>query len=52
MENKINFCSAKDHTEVKAISFFQECRLYMCETFKKIHLDLYNHHQLKSKNHL
>ena len=46
MENKQSNCSAKDHQEIKAISFCQECRLYMCENCKKIHLDLYNHHQL------
>ena len=46
MENKSNNCSAKDHQEIKAISFCQECRLYMCENCKKIHLDLYNHHLL------
>jgi len=46
MENKPSNCSAKDHQEIKAISFCQECRIYMCQNCKKIHLDLYNHHQL------
>ena len=46
MENKICYCSAKDHQEIKTISFCQDCRVYMCENCKKIHLDLYNHHQI------
>ena len=46
METKINYCSAKDHQEIKSISFCQECRVYMCENCKKVHSDLYNHHQI------
>ena len=38
-------CSSKNHNEVKAISYCQECNIYMCNKCEKIHLDLcQNHH--------
>ena len=46
MENNIKYCSAKNHNEIIGISFCQECRIYMCDKCKKMHEELYNHHQL------
>ena len=45
-EKKSKKCSAKGHQEIKAISFCQECRVYMCGKCQKNHLKLYNHPQL------
>jgi len=46
MENK---CSFKNHLEIKAISYCQECKRYMCNKCEKHHLELFgdDHHQYK-----
>jgi len=46
MENK---CSLKNHLEIKAVSYCQECKRYMCNKCDKLHLELFNdeHHQYK-----
>ena len=47
MENIVHIkCSSKIHQENNAISYCQECRLYLCEICLKIHQELYNHNQL------
>ena len=49
MKNEIKNCSSKIHQEIKASSFCQDCRVYMCEKCEKYHLEIYNH-QLISIN--
>jgi len=39
-------CSSKIHQEFKAISFCQDCRIYMCEKCQNNHQQLYNHNQI------
>ena len=47
MENIVHIkCSSKIHQENNAISYCQECRLYLCEKCLQIHQELYNHNQL------
>jgi len=42
-------CSLKNHLEIKAISYCQECKRYMCNKCDKLHSELFNddHHQYK-----
>ena len=49
MENKIQKCSLKTHKEIVAISYCQECKIYMCNKCDKLHSELFNdfHHQYK-----
>jgi len=49
MDNKIHKCSLKTHKEIDAISFCQECKIYMCNKCEKYHSELFNdsHHQYK-----
>ena len=44
-----NKCSLKNHLEIKAISYCQECKRYMCNKCDKLHSELFNddHHQYK-----
>ena len=45
MENKKKKCTSKNHGEIEANTFCQECRIYMCNKCEKIHSDLcQNHH--------
>ena len=45
MENKNEKCSFKEHKEVIAISYCQECNIYMCNKCLNLHEQLfYNHH--------
>ena len=39
-------CSSKIHQEFNAISFCQDCRIYMCEKCQNNHQQLYNHNQI------
>ena len=41
-------CSLSSHKENDAISFCQECRIYMCNKCEKLHSELFiNHNQFK-----
>ena len=45
MKNNKQKCSSKLHTEIDAITFCQECRIYMCNKCEKHHIELFqNHH--------
>jgi len=45
MENKNKKCSTKNHEEIAAFIYCQECRIYICKKCEKIHSELfYNHH--------
>ena len=46
MENQVSKCSLKKHAELNAISFCQECKLYMCNKCLNLHTELF-----ESKNH-
>ena len=46
MKNQFNQikCSLKEHKEIDAISFCQECRIYMCNKCQNHHEALFSHH--------
>ena len=39
-------CSSKIHQDSNAVSFCQECRIYMCEKCNKNHIELYSHNRI------
>ena len=39
-------CSAKLHKEISAISYCQECKIYMCSKCEKFHSELFDNHNL------
>ena len=46
MENSKKKCSLKEHMEVDAIYFCQECRIYICNKCDQFHSSWYkNHHK-------
>ena len=46
-------CSLKTHKENDAISFCQECRIYMCNKCDKLHSELFqDHNQIKLENNV
>ena len=46
MEKKENKCSFKDHKEIDAISYCQECKLFMCDNCTDYHKGLFENHNL------
>ena len=51
MENDTLKCSLEKHKESDAISYCQECKIYMCEKCVNLHSELFtNHHQFKINN--
>jgi len=44
MENLKKKCSFKEHEKNDAISYCQECKIYMCDGCDDSHLKLYHHH--------
>ena len=47
MENKKQKCSFKEHKEIDANIFCQECKIYMCNKCEKHHSSLFqNHHSM------
>ena len=44
MEQKLKKCSLIDHKENEAISFCQECKIYMCKKCEKYHSELFKYH--------
>jgi len=49
MDNIIQKCSLKAHKDIDAISYCQECKIYICNKCEKHHSELFNdsHHQYK-----
>ena len=43
-ENKKKKCSLTEHGEIDAISFCNECKIYMCNKCEKVHSGLLKHH--------
>ena len=39
-------CSLKEHEELDAVSYCQECKIYMCNKCEKIHFELFKNHHL------
>ena len=50
MEKKENKCSFKDHKEIDAVSYCQECKLYMCKDCTIYHKGLFDNHNLLNKD--
>ncbi len=48
MESNIKKCSFKDHKEIDAISYCQECNIYMCNDCVNYHKGLFENHNLLS----
>ena len=46
MEKKENKCSFKDHKEIDAVSYCQECKLFMCDDCTEYHKGLFENHNL------
>ena len=44
MENKYRNCSNNKHTETEAISYCQQCEIYMCNKCEKVHSELCQNH--------
>ena len=40
MEKEKNKCFITEHSNVEAIVFYQECKIYMCNNCEKNHLEL------------
>jgi len=45
-ENQNYYCSAKEHENIKAISYCKKCEIYMCNKCEVIHSKLYQNHQI------
>ena len=46
MENKKKICSLKDHKEIEAIIYCQECKIYMYKKCENYHSKLFDNHYL------
>ena len=45
-ENIIQKCSRKEHNEIIAIKYCQECKIFMCKECENHHTNLFNEHHL------
>ena len=43
MKNQNKKCSAKDHQDINAISYYQKCNIYMCNKCENLHSKLFQH---------
>ena len=50
MENQKNKCSSNKHSEVDAISYCQQCKLYLCNKCQNHHSEFYENHSLINLN--
>jgi len=46
MENDKKKCSVKKHEQIDAISYCQECNIFMCNKCKNHHIELFDLHHL------
>ena len=46
MDNQKKKCSLKKHSEIDAINYCQECRIYLCNKCKNFHSELFEMHHL------
>jgi len=49
MENKKEKCSLKKHSEIDAIGFCYECKIFFCSKCKNIHSQLFENHNISSE---
>ena len=53
MEKNSKKCSFKDHNEIEAINYCQECKIYLCNKCNNFHSKLCeNHHTFKLDKNL
>ena len=53
MEDKKKKCSAKSHSEINAVSFCGQCKIFMCNKCLNHHKDLFeDHQQINIENNL
>ena len=53
MENNKKKCNFKEHKELDAITYCQECQIYLCNKFSTYHDGLFeNHHLLKISDNI
>ena len=53
MQNKNKKCSAKEHEELDAVYYCQECKVYMCNKCYNFHSKLCQyHHSFKLDNNI
>ena len=45
MKNPKLNCSSKEHAEIDATSYCQECKIYMCKKCEKFHSKLFENHR-------
>ena len=50
MENKKEKCSLKKHSEIDAIGYCYECKIFFCSKCKNIHSQLFENHNIYSEN--
>ena len=48
MDNQKKKCSSKKHSEIDAISYCQECKLFLCNKCQNLHSELHENHILYS----
>ena len=46
MENQKNKCSSKKHSEIDAINYCQECKIFLCNKCQNYHSELFETHHL------
>ena len=46
MENKKKKCSSKKHSEIDAVNYCQECRLFLCNNCLNFHSEIHDNHIL------
>ena len=46
MEDKLKKCSFKEHKDIDAISYCQECKVYMCNKCSNYHQGLLENHYI------
>ena len=50
MENQKKKCSLKKHSEIDAINYCQECKVYLCNKCNNHHSELFETHHIYSSN--
>ena len=53
MENQNKKCASKEHKEIDAYFYCQECKIYMCNKCETFHSKLHpNHHTFNSDTNI
>ena len=48
MENQKKKCSFKEHKNIEAISYCQDCKIYICNKCSNYHQGLFENHHLNN----